>query len=225
MAFLISSPLTSPSEYMFETAFFGSRFALSLLISSIILGLLAGTAAHLLSKKTSFFKGQFRLAKQENESCGCSEVGELAAVCDCDKASKITDTCGCGEEYAVSCRETNFIKRYKIDKFIKEFWNLGMKKILLYFIVFIALGRTAELLIPKELIMMLFGSSKAYSVPLAATIGLPLYLTDSSAIPLLKSFINSGAGQGAVLAFLIAGKATGVPVIAGMATFLKKRAS
>lgn len=54
--------------------------------------------------------------------------------------------------------------------------------------------------------------------------GLPLYLTDSSAIPLLKSFINSGAGEGAVLAFLIAGKATGVPVIAGMSTFLKKRA-
>src|SRR5690349_17904905 len=39
MAFLISSPLASPSEYMFETAFFGSKFATAVVISSILLGL------------------------------------------------------------------------------------------------------------------------------------------------------------------------------------------
>lgn len=72
--------------------------------------------------------------------------------------------------------------------------------------------------------MLLFSSSKAYSIPLGATIGLPLYLNDTYAIPLLKSFINSGAGEGTVLAFLIAGKATGIPVMAGMATIMKKRA-
>jgi uncharacterized membrane protein YraQ (UPF0718 family) len=36
--------------------------------------------------------------------------------------------------------------------------------------------------------------------------------------------MNSGAGQGAVLAFMIVGKATGIPVIVGMATFMRKRA-
>jgi hypothetical protein len=32
----------------------------------------------------------------------------------------------------------------------------------------------------------------------------------------IKLLVNSGAGQGVVLAFIITGKATGVPVIAGM---------
>jgi uncharacterized membrane protein YraQ (UPF0718 family) len=245
MAFLISSPLTSPSEYMFETAFFGSKFALGILLSSLILGILSGIIAHLLEKRTKFFKNQFRLVKQEVEGCSCSEVDESAASCDCDVINETTKTyscngtkafnanheiqveeqsCGC-EKGKITCnKKITFVKKYKIDKLLKEFWNIGIKKILLYFVVFISIGRVVELLIPKELIMSLFGSNKAYSIPLAATIGLPLYLTDSSAMPLLKSFINSGAGEGAVLAFIIAGKATGVPVIAGLATFLKKRA-
>ncbi|MDF2591154.1 MAG: hypothetical protein K0S75_620, partial [Clostridia bacterium] len=116
------------------------------------------------------------------------------------------------------------VKKYKLDKFAKEFVNIGLKKILLYFIIFISIGRVVEMIIPQSWIMTLFSADKAYSIPLAATIGLPLYLNDSSALPLLKSLINSGAGQGVVLAFIITGKATGVPVIAGMSTFLKKRA-
>lgn len=239
MAFLISSPLTSPSEYMFETAFFGSRFALGILLSSLILGVLAGITAHLLEKRTKFFKNQFRLLKQEEEGCGCSGADEMASSCDCELINDTTKSCGCNENHEIHTNVQNcdskeekmtcnkkiaFVKRYKIDKFIEALWNIGVKKILLYFVVFIAIGRVFESLIPKELIMTLFGNSNAYSIPLAATIGLPLYLTDSSAMPLLKSFINSGAGEGAVLAFIIAGKATGVPVIAGLATFLKKRA-
>jgi uncharacterized membrane protein YraQ (UPF0718 family) len=57
------------------------------------------------------------------------------------------------------------------------------------------------MIIPQSLIMTLFSADKAYSIPLAATIGLPLYSNDSSALPLLKSLINSGSGQGVVLAF------------------------
>lgn len=228
MAFMISSPLTSPSEYMFETAFFGSRFATGLLIASILLGILAGIVAHLLEKGTTFFDNQFRLRKQSTE-CACS--------CDCDRDATtvkknmplLRNKKSLGAmslEYKIQPlkRKNDFIEKYKVKQFIKEFYNTGIKKILLYFIIFIAVGRIVEMIIPKEWIIGLFSGSKFYSIPLAATIGLPLYLTDSSAIPLLKSFINSGAGEGAVLAFLIAGKATGVPVIAGLSTIFKKRA-
>jgi uncharacterized protein len=230
MAFLISSPLSSPSDYIFETAFFGSRFAVGVLVSSIALGLLAGYAAHLLEMKTNFFKGQFRMAKDSSESC-CStpKKMKIAKVSSAKlKAATLKSSTCCLEIAAAKensyCAEVSFIKRYKLDEFGKQFYNIGIKKVLLYFIVFIAIGRVVEMIVPREWIMTLFSSDKAYSTPLAATIGLPLYLNNSSALPLLRSFINAGAGEGAVLAFLIAGKATGVPVMVGMATFLKKRA-
>jgi uncharacterized protein len=224
MAFMISSPLTSPSEYMFETAFFGAQFATGLLLASIVLGLLAGVTAHILEKQTRFFDNQFRLNNQSNE-CPCEKTNKRAKLPSRSLLNKKSSG-SISFNYKLKAKEkkNDFIEKYKVKKFLKELYNTGFKKILLYFIIFIAVGKTVELIIPKEWIIGFFSSNKAYSVPLAATIGLPLYLTDSSALPLLKSFINSGAGEGAVLAFLIAGKATGVPVIAGMATILKKRA-
>jgi uncharacterized protein len=250
MAFLISSPLASPSEYMFETAFFGSKFATAVLITSIALGLIAGFLANLLEKKTSFFKDQFRLSSSKNESCCVNENSIESKSCCVEplKASGNENCCpankkmvikksdaikikkatinreGCCTSQETIHSNNGFVKKYKLDKFAREFVNIGLKKILLYFVMFIAIGRVVEMIIPQSWIMTLFSADKAYSIPLAATIGLPLYLNDSSALPLLKSLINSGAGQGVVLAFIITGKATGVPVIAGMSTFLKKRA-
>jgi uncharacterized membrane protein YraQ (UPF0718 family) len=249
MAFLISSPLSSPSEYMFETAFFGSKFATAVLVASIALGIIAGFLANFLEKRTNFFKDQFRLTKANSESC-CAVSGDAAKTkgC-CGKNEKADESC-CApnkrlevkssaalnikkavvkkhEGYTVQTSESQeigFIKKYKLDEVAKGFINIGVKKILFYFVIFIAIGRIVEMIIPQRFIMTLFSADKAYSIPLAATIGLPLYLNDSSALPLLKSFMNSGAGQGVVLAFIITGKATGVPVIAGMSTFLKKRA-
>jgi uncharacterized protein len=248
MAFLISSPLTSPSEYMFETAFFGNKFATAVLVSSIVLGLLAGFLANFLEKRTSFFKDQFRLASGKSESCCsvnensseskncCGETLKAAnneasnrkiviKKSDAIKIKKATVSKeGCCTNQEMVSSVNGFMKKYKLDKFAKEFVNIGLKKILFYFIIFISIGRVVEMIIPQSWILTLFSADKAYSIPLAATIGLPLYLNDSSALPLLKSLINSGAGQGVVLAFIITGKATGVPVIAGMSTFLKKRA-
>lgn len=250
MAFLISSPLTSPSEFMFETAFFGSKFATAMLISSIVLGLFSGFLANFLEKKTNFFKNQFRMISDKSNSC-CSEntnvnesnccssdieVPTNESCCSSNKKLELKNPNGlkvkntivnkqsCCSEKVSNKKTIGFVQKYKLDKLLKEFVNIGLKKILLYFVIFIAIGRVVEMIIPQSLIMTLFSADKAYSIPLGATIGLPLYLNDSSALPLLKSLINSGAGEGVVLAFMITGKATGIPVIAGMSTFLKKRA-
>lgn len=238
MAFLISSPLASPSEYLFETAFFGPKFATAVLVTSIVLGLSAGFLANYLQKKTNFFNDQFRLASAASESC-CAVSSDTVQGNNCCstntrvsiskyKSSNFKAVVLKKQEYTKEKDSINRVKvlvqKYKLDKFAKEFLNIGIRKILCYFVIFIAIGRVVEMIIPQSLIMTLFSVDKAYSVPLAATIGLPLYLNDSSALPLLKSLMNSGAGEGTVLAFLITGKATGVPVIAGMATFLKKRA-
>lgn len=213
MAFLVSSPLTSPSEFMFETAFLGSRFAIAVLISSIILGILAGYLAHYLETKTNFFEGQFRLLNTKKEGCcGEAKIENLIAATSC---------CSQGNE---NVYKESMIRKYRIDRFVKGLYDIGLKKILLAFVVFIGIGRIVETIIPQEWILTLFSGDKNYSVPLGATVGLPLYVSGSAALPLMKSFMNAGASEAAVLAFLITGKATGIPVIAGMSTILKKRA-
>lgn len=220
MAFLVSSPLTSPSEYMFQTSFLGNKFANTVLIASIVLGITAGAVAHLLDKKTYFFKDQFRFKIPGSDAC-CNANDEFKEVSCCNLEDKYPNHSSCCSTVK---RNKTIIETLKPGKFAKEFVNLGLKKVLIYFIIFIALGRLVEILVPQEWVLSLFSSNKGYSIPLGATIGLPLYVSGPSALPLMKSFLNSGAGEGVILAFLITGKATGVPVIAGMTTILKKRA-
>lgn len=204
MAFLISSPLSSPSEFVFESVFLGRSFAVSMLAASVALGATAGMAARYLEKNTSFFEGQFIIGG--SSCCGAAKTQDSA--------------CSCGKK----TRSRTFLDRFRVREFLTGMIHLGLLRILPLFVLFIAIGKIAEYFIPTAWITGLFGAGNGWSIPLAATLGLPLYLTDSSALPMLRMLLDGGAGQGALLAFLIAGKATGVPVIAGMSTILGRRA-
>jgi uncharacterized protein len=64
----------------------------------------------------------------------------------------------------------------------------------------------------------LFGGGSPYSVPLAASLGLPFYLNTEASLPLVRSMLDSGMSQGAALAFLITGAGTSIGAIAGALT-------
>ncbi|MGM0446133.1 MAG: permease [Bacillota bacterium] len=178
----------------------GFNLALAVFISSIILGIGAGVLTNILSKRTMFFEKQFRISFEEDN-----------------------------KSYKKSCstnnsKGKNILDKYKINSFVHEFYNPGIKKVLFYFLIFIAFGQLVEMFVPTEWILSLFSSKNIYSIPLSALIGLPLYVSGMSSLPLLKTILELGAGGGAVLAFLIAGQGTGVAVIAGLSTIIKKRA-
>lgn len=59
VAFMVSSPLTSPEELIFSAGLFGWAFALAFFISSILLGLIGGGAAYLLESR-GWLSGQAR---------------------------------------------------------------------------------------------------------------------------------------------------------------------
>lgn len=151
-----------------------------------------------MSEKIIFFENQFRVSfKDKNKNGSC----------------KSNDS-----------KDKNILDKYKVKKFIYEFYNLGIKKVLLYFLIFIAIGQLVEIFVPTEWILSLFSSDNVYSIPLSALIGLPLYISGMSSLPLLKTILELGASGGAILAFMIAGQGTGVAVIVGLSTIIKKRA-
>lgn len=118
----------------------------------------------------------------------------------------------------------NMVKKLKLGKFLHGLYNLGLKQILLFYSIFIGVGFLINHFIPTSIISVLFGANAFYAVPLASLIGLPLYITTGSGIPIVQSMLESGASEGAMLAFMITGSATSAWVIAGLSTFMKKRA-
>lgn len=140
-------------------------------------------------------------------------------------AQDICDGVGCAAlPVASPSGFSRLLKKAKLEELLHGFINLGLRQILLYFSIFIGIGYLVNAFVPSSIVSALLGANNIWAVPLASLIGLPLYLTTESSIPLIQSMLLSGASEGAMLAFIITGSATSAWVIAGLTTFMKKRA-
>jgi uncharacterized protein len=236
MAFLVSSPLMSPDAFILFSGFLGVKFALALSIASILMGLGAGYLANFLEKRTSFFDGQLvnlsAPKKNTSEFLVLSKNqkpvnGELRPILNlqtnscCTQAAEARECCSASEPLATEWQ--GFMKRQKLDLFAKEIYTLGFKKIIPLFLLFTVIAYLAKVYIPTHWIVGLFSNS-VFAVPLAGLIGLPLYVTDSAALPLLQILHEAGASNGALMAFLITGPGTSVAVISGLSLIMKRKA-
>jgi uncharacterized membrane protein YraQ (UPF0718 family) len=106
--------------------------------------------------------------------------------------------------------------------FLEEALDTG-RRLLVMFLGFAYIGYFLNGLIPTSWVAAIFGSGNAYSVPLAATLGLPLYINTEASLPLVRAMLDAGMSQGAALAFLITGAGTSFGAVAGMLTIARWR--
>lgn len=97
------------------------------------------------------------------------------------------------------------------------------KRLLIMFLSFAFVGCFLNGLIPASWVASLFGHGHIYSVPLAATLGLPFYINTEASLPLIRALLGSGMSQGAALAFMISGAGTSIGAIAGALTIARRR--
>jgi uncharacterized membrane protein YraQ (UPF0718 family) len=165
----------------------------------------------------------------DQQGCACSQeiIDKQGCACSLEVT---TEGCSCNSAVQKSLYSfdesliSKIQRKLKLKIFMQEFVQLGLKQILLFYSIFICIGYLINYFIPASIISVLFGADSFYAVPLASIIGLPLYITTDSGIPIIQSMIQSGASQGAMLAFMITGSATSAWVIAGLTSFMKKRA-
>jgi uncharacterized membrane protein YraQ (UPF0718 family) len=219
MAFLTSSPLMSPDEFILISGIVSLKFAIALTAASVIIGISSGYITHFIEKNTKFLENQGRFASNKAASSCC--------------ATQSAEPCMCSEsEYAVTCcssesksvKRQSFVAKYKFRELFKVFYKIGVKQVLVYFTAFAAIGFLINKFVPAEFIINYLGSGNIFAVPLLSLIGLPLYVNGSSAIPIINSLLSGGASQGALLAFMITGPGTSAGVLTGLFTIMKKRA-
>jgi uncharacterized membrane protein YraQ (UPF0718 family) len=153
-------------------------------------------------------------------ACGCSTPADLALeplpatlsnVC---PPAKVVQT---SVSAATPAREQVMLRRFAVEAL-----DTG-KRLLLMFLGFAFIGYFLNGLIPPEWVSAIFGQGAAYSVPLAATLGLPLYVNTEASLPLVRALLDGGMSQGAALAFLISGAGTSVGAVAGALTIARWR--
>jgi uncharacterized protein len=198
VAFMVASPLTSPQELFYSAGLFGWPFAAAFFGASILLGLVGGLVAYL-AERRGWLAGQARFrpvmgGSQEADSLDMLPMATVAPAS----------------------------ARPGAREFLREFSLIG-GRLLAFFLGFAFIGYVLNGLIPEAWVASLFGSGHVYGVPLAATLGLPLYINTEASLPLVRSMMDLGMSPGATLAFLITGAGTSIGAITGALTIARWR--
>jgi uncharacterized membrane protein YraQ (UPF0718 family) len=76
---------------------------------------------------------------------------------------------------------------------------------------------------PQDLVVRLAGPGTPWSIPVAAIIGVPMYIRAETMIPISAALVGKGMGVGTVLALIIGGAGASIPEIIILASMFKKK--
>jgi len=215
VAFMASSPLTSPEEFVVSVGLFGPAFATTFFVAAILVGLLGGAAAWWLEGH-GYLDGQSRMSVRKpvaaQDSCGVEQ-----------EEPTVPGACGARTLTVIQPQAPIMTRPAKARQLASAFWQNG-RKLVAFFLAFAGIGYLLIRIIPTGLITSLLGDGNPiWSVPLAALLGIPVYLNTDGSLPLVASLVHGGMNPGAAIAFLITGAGTSIGSISGMLVIARWR--
>jgi hypothetical protein len=231
VAFMVSSPLTSPGEYVLSVGLFGVSFATTFFVAALVIGLAAGALTSVIERR-GLLAGQARVKApaadlEETGHCGpAASSSAVAMASDQDGRAALAvlepeivswsptatadqSPSGCGDGCVVTATPS------KTREFVRAVVANG-RRLTGFFLAFAALGYLLVELIPTQVLTSYLGADSFWSVPLAATLGIPIYLNSDASLPMVASLMNGGMAPGAALALLMTGAGTRVAASSGM---------
>lgn len=112
--------------------------------------------------------------------------------------------------------------RGKLASAFQSAWE-DFRGVLVYLLVGVAIGAGIYGYIPQQLVADLAGPQNPLAVPVAAVIGVPLYIRAETAIPIGLALAQKGMSMGAVIALIIGGAGMAIPEMAMLASIFRKR--
>jgi hypothetical protein len=97
------------------------------------------------------------------------------------------------------------------------------RSVFLYLVIGVAIGAAIKGFIPQNLIVRIAGPQNPLAIPVAAVIGIPLYIRATTAIPIGLALVQKGMGVGAVIALIIGGAGMAIPEMSLLASIFRPR--
>ena len=211
VAFIVSSPLTSPSELIFSAGLFGWSFALLFFGGTIVLGLTAGWIAGVF-ERLGWLEGQARM-----DTIGSSDGG-----CDDDWAKGDAPARTSGDATVLVVEDRALREKLRLAEFGREIVTVG-RRLVYFFLAFTTLSYLFIELIPTSWVTDYAGEGSVWAVPLGAVLGLPAYLNSEASLPMVAGLMEGGMGPGAALAFIVTGAGTSIGAISGLLIIARAR--
>ena len=174
MVFLFASPLLNPIIIGLFVVTFGLKVAVFYFVIAMSVSVIAGY----LLEKLGFEQYVKEEAYSEPQSKGCGGSANS----------------GCGGE-----------PKIEVSKWMKV-WQVtwkDFKGVLPYLFGGIAIGSLIYGFMPTDLVASIASDDNPLAIPIAAVIGIPLYIRAEAVIPLSAALAAKGMGLGAVMALII----------------------
>ncbi len=112
--------------------------------------------------------------------------------------------------------------RSRVQRAAKFAFSL-FRQLIPYLLIGAGIGAFIHGFVPTEIVSRLAGPTNPLAVPVAAIVGIPLYIRAETMIPIGLALIEKGMSVGAVLALIIGGAGASIPELALLSAIFKKR--
>ncbi len=127
--------------------------------------------------------------------------------------------CGGGEMIQI---QKPLTRNEKIRRAGGQTWTL-FRQVLPYLIIGAGIGSFIYGFVPEEFIARVAGPDNPLAIPVAAAIGVPMYIRVETMIPIASVLMAKGMSLGAVMALIIGGAGASIPEITLLASLFKPR--
>lgn len=232
MAFLLASPLLNPVIVFMVLAFFG--LVPTVIYCTITFGIAVVSGIVLEERNYIRFVKPVGLGKttlSPGAGSGCCAGNPVLPEnvnpgCCPGDARTITQAAGCG----CSCSSaavpptspSGTIHSRRVRSALS--FSLGLfRQVLPYLILGAAIGAFIYGFVPEDLIVSLAGPENPLAIPVAAIIGIPMYIRAETIIPISAVLLAKGMGLGAVMALIIGGAGASIPEVTLLASIFERR--
>lgn len=242
MAFWIASPSMDPEIFFLSAGMLGWELALWRLAGTLVLSLGAGLLTHFLMQQGWLGRDILRRKRQTsvrssrqlvrdgwqwlrqqtalafNTTTAVPATIPLVSIPVTAVAAPVQSG-SCGSESGGSCSWERPSFRQRL---IKETWA-ATRLVVQFMALAFLLEALIMLFVPEAWIVGLLGEQNRWAVPLAALLGVPVYTSNLTALPLIGGLLAQGMNPAAALAFLIAGPTTTLPAMAAVWGLVQRR--
>ena len=110
----------------------------------------------------------------------------------------------------------------KLREAFHSAWN-SLRPIMGYLLVGVALGAGIYGYMPQDFVLGIAGPDNPLAVPIAAVLGIPLYIRAETAIPIGVALMGKGMSIGAVISLVIGGAGMAIPEMSLLASIFRRR--
>lgn len=110
----------------------------------------------------------------------------------------------------------------KLKEAFASAWG-SLRPIMGYLLIGVALGAGIYGYMPQDFVMKIAGPDNFFAIPVAAVLGIPLYIRAETAIPISVALMSKGMSIGTVIALIIGGAGMAIPEMTMLASIFRKK--